>query len=264
MAEKQSILGRIGQLVRANINDLLDHAEDPQKMLDQMVRDYTNSIAEAETAIAQTIGNLRMAQQDYNEDVAAAQDWGSKAQSASQLADQYRTKGDTANADKFDNLAKVALHKQVDAENEIKQQQPMITSQSATVDQLKTGLAQMKDKLTELKSKRDSLVARQKSAQAQQQVQSSLASINVLDPTSEISRFEDAVRRQEAQAIGQAEVNSISLDNQFAQLGANQDDVEVEARLAALKSGTTPAAAIEPTTVAPAIESAPYTAYPTN
>ena len=50
MAEKQSILGRIAQLTRANINALLDRAEDPEKMLDQLVRDYTNSIAEAEEA----------------------------------------------------------------------------------------------------------------------------------------------------------------------------------------------------------------------
>ena len=70
---KQSILGRIAQLAKANINALLDQAEDPQKMLDQMVRDYTNSIADAEAAIAQTIGNLRMQEQDYQEDVRAAE-----------------------------------------------------------------------------------------------------------------------------------------------------------------------------------------------
>ena len=62
MAEKQSILGRITQLAKANINALLDRAEDPQKMLDQLIRDYTNSIADAESAVAQTIGNLRLAE----------------------------------------------------------------------------------------------------------------------------------------------------------------------------------------------------------
>ena len=80
---KQSIFGRIAQLAKANINSLLDQAEDPQKMLDQMVRDYTNNIAEAESAVAQTIGNLRMLQDDYNEDVKTAQDWGNKALAAS-------------------------------------------------------------------------------------------------------------------------------------------------------------------------------------
>jgi len=76
MAEKQSILGRISTLVRANINALSDQAEDPQLMLDQLVRDYTNSIAEAESAVATTIGNLRLMEQDHDADVAAAQDWG--------------------------------------------------------------------------------------------------------------------------------------------------------------------------------------------
>ena len=52
MAEKQSILGRITQLTRANINALLDRAEDPEKMLNQLVRDYTASISEARDAVA--------------------------------------------------------------------------------------------------------------------------------------------------------------------------------------------------------------------
>ena len=69
MAEKQTILGRIAQLAKANINAILDKAEDPQKMIDQLIRDYTNSIVEAENAIAQTLGNLRMAEKDYEEDV---------------------------------------------------------------------------------------------------------------------------------------------------------------------------------------------------
>ncbi len=93
MAQKQSILGRIGQLTRANINALLDKAEDPEKMLDQLVRDYTNSIAEAEDAVAQTIGNLRLAEADHAEDVAAVKEWGAKALAASQKADSFRASG---------------------------------------------------------------------------------------------------------------------------------------------------------------------------
>ena len=57
MTQKQTILGRVSQLAKANINALLDRAEDPEKMLDQLVRDYTNSIAEAEEAVAQTIAH---------------------------------------------------------------------------------------------------------------------------------------------------------------------------------------------------------------
>ncbi len=234
MAQKQSILGRIGQLTRANINALLDKAEDPEKMLDQLVRDYTNSIAEAEDAVAQTIGNLRLAEADHAEDVAAVKEWGNKALAASQKADSLRSSGQASEADKFDQLAKIALSKQIGFETEAKQAAPMITSQNETVEKLKTGLIGMKGKLSELQTKRDQLVARAKTAQAQATVQDAVKSIDVLDPTSELGRFEDKVRRSEAQVAGQAELNAATADP-WDELEASSTDAEVEARLSELK-----------------------------
>ena len=76
---QSSILGRIGQLVRANVNSLLDSAEDPEKMLDQLIRDFTDNIAEAEEAVAQTVGNLRMLEDDQREAQRAHAEWGAKA-----------------------------------------------------------------------------------------------------------------------------------------------------------------------------------------
>lgn len=242
MAEKQTILGRIAQLTRANINALLDRAEDPEKMLDQMIRDFTNSIAEAEDAVAVTIGNLRLAEADHAEDVAAANEWGAKALAASTKADQLRGSGDTAGADKFDALAKVALGKQIAFEGEARSAEPMIASQTDVVAKLKDGLVQMRSKLEELRSKRDQLVARAKSAAAQAQVQDAIGSINVLDPTTEVARFEEKVRREEALAMGQAEIAASSLDSQFEELEDAGETLEIEARLAALKAGGRPAA----------------------
>jgi phage shock protein A len=236
MAQKQSILGRIGQLTRANINSLLDKAEDPEKMLDQLVRDYTSSIAEAQDAVAQTIGNVRLAEADHAEDVAAVKEWGAKAIKASQKADALRAAGQPAEADKFDNLAKVALSKQIGFENEAKAAAPQIAAQNATVEQLKTGLVNMQGKLGELKTRRDQLVARAKTAEAQAKVQDAVSSINVLDPTSELSRFEEKVRRDEARVAGQAELASSSLDAQFAELEGDSTQTEVEARLSELKA----------------------------
>ena len=235
MAEKQTILGRITQLAKANINALLDKAEDPQKMIDQLIRDYTNSIIEAENAIAQTLGNLRMAEKDYEEDVKAAADWGQKAAAASAKADSLRAGGDEAGATKWDDLAKVAIGKQIQFENEIKTEEPALAAQREVAERLKKGLAQMKDKLAELKSRRDQLVAREKTAKAQAQVTDALNSINILDPTSELGRFEDRVRRQEAMAQGKAELAASSLDAQFAELETDSSQIEIEARLAALK-----------------------------
>lgn len=235
---KQSIFGRIAQLTRANINAMLDQAEDPQKMLDQMVRDYTNSIAEAESAVAQTIGNLRMMQDDYNEDVENARSWGNKALAASRKADEYRTTGDTVDAQKFDNLAKVAIQRQMAAENEAKGAEPTIASQTEIVDKLKDGLNQMKGKLGELTVKRDQLIARARTAQAQQQVHDAVKSIDFMDPTSEVGRFEEKIRREEAKVRGQQELASSSLDAQFESLEDLGEQTEIEARLAALKSGS--------------------------
>ncbi|ORC15286.1 hypothetical protein A7979_08080 [Rothia nasimurium] len=234
---KQTIFSRIAQLTKANINALIDAAEDPQKMLDQMVRDYTNNIAEAEQAVAQTIGNLRMLEADYAEDQREAKEWGAKALAASNKADEFRGSGDAANADKFDNLAKVALGRQMQAENEAATIKPQIDSQTAVVEQLKNGLTQMKEKLNEIKRKRDELVARQKSANAQSQVNDALKAFDVMDPTSEISRFEDKVRREEAKVRGQQELAASSLDAQFNDLEELGRQSELEARLAALKAG---------------------------
>ncbi|KWZ75275.1 MAG: PspA/IM30 family protein [Winkia neuii] len=236
MAEKQSILGRITQLAKANINALLDRAEDPEKMLDQLIRDYTNSIADAQNAVAQTVGNLRLAERDREEDKNAVAEWGRKAEAASSKADELRAGGDSAQADKFDNLAKMALTKQLQFEEQIKTADPMIASQTEVVEKLKAGLNDMKVKLDQLKSRRDQLVARQKTAQAQNKVHDAMSSINVMDPTSELSRWEENIRRQEAQAAGKIELQQDSFESQFEELEKMGQQSEVEARLAALKN----------------------------
>ncbi|WP_022884276.1 PspA/IM30 family protein [Glaciibacter superstes] len=238
---KQSIFGRISQLAKANINALLDSAEDPKLMLDQMVRDYTNSIADAESAIAETIGNLRLLEDDHREDVEAAGEWGNKALAASRKGDELRASGNTTDADKFDNLAKVALGRQLQSEKEAKDADPQIASQTQVVEQLKNGLNAMKQKLNQLASKRDELIARSKTAQAQSQVMDAVKSIDIMDPTSEVSRFEDKIRREEAKVRGAQELAASSLDSQFESLEDIGELTEVDARLAALKAGQSPA-----------------------
>lgn len=233
---KQTVLGRVTQLARANINALIDQAEDPRKMLDQLIRDYTDNIVEAEQAVAATIGNLRLMEEDHREDVDAAREWGRKALAASRKADELRAGGSGVDADKFDNLAKVALGRQLQSEQEAKTAEPTIASQTVVVGKLKSGLDQMKAKLTQLKSKRDELVARAASAQAQNRMMDAVRSIDVMDPTSELGRFEDKVRREEARAVGKQELAASSLDAQFEQLDSLGDSAEIEARLAALKS----------------------------
>ena len=231
-----TILGRVGQLLRANINSMIDGAEDPEKMLDQLVRDFTNNMSEAEDAVAQTIGNLRMVEDDAKEAGAARDDWASKASAASNKADELRAAGNTSDADKFDSLARLALGRQISFEAQVKTFQTQIDQQTALVDQLKDGLNKMRARRDELVQKRDELVARAKMAQAQTQVQTTLKNVSVMDPTSELSQYEDKIRHQEALARGMAEVNASSIDDQFASLQGDEDKVEVDARLAALKA----------------------------
>ncbi|MBU2602601.1 MAG: PspA/IM30 family protein [Actinobacteria bacterium] len=236
---QQSILGRIAQLVKANLNSLIDAAEDPEQMMDQMIRDYTNAIAEAQEAVAQTIGNLRMMEEDAHEGGKAASEWGAKAAAAARKGQELRATGSAAEADKFDNLARIALKKQIDYENDARELAPQIAQQTAVVTKLKTGLDQMHVKLDELKSKRAELVSRAKMVEAQARVYDSIKSIDLTDPTSEISRFEDKIRREEAKVAGQTELAASSLDAQFEGLEDEIENAEVEARLAALRTETT-------------------------
>jgi phage shock protein A len=232
-----SILGRVSQLVRANINAILDDAEDPERMLDQLVRDFTNNIAEAEEAVAQTIGNLRMIEDDAREARSASAEWLDKARAASRRADQLRSGGNTAEADRFDSLAKIALRKQLSYETQATTLETQVAAQTELAEKLKDGLNKLRSKREELVQKRDELVSRAKMAQAQSQVQETLKSVSVMDPTSEISRFEERIRRQEAQVRGREEVAASSLEEQFASLDDDAAELDVETRLAALKTG---------------------------
>jgi phage shock protein A len=236
----QSILGRIGQLVRANLNAALDAAEDPERMLDQLVRDYTNNIREAESAVAQTVGNLRLLEDDQREAADAAREWEQKAQTASQKADQLRASGQPGEADRFDNLTKVALRRQLSYEGQAQTLADQVAQQQGLADQLKQGLDKLRLKLDELVQKRNELVSRGKMARAQVRVQQAMKNVSVMDPTSELHRFEQRVRQDEALALGMEEVATASLDEQFAQIDADEDELEVEARFSRLKSGQTP------------------------
>jgi phage shock protein A len=232
---QQSIIGRITSLARANINALLDQAEDPKKMLDQMVRDYTSAISDAEGAVAQTIGNLRMMEEDAREEQSAAAQWGTKAAAASKKADELRMSTE-AEADRFDDLARIALRNQMADDADARTLAVTIADQSAVVERLKEGLQQMRMKLDELRRKRDEMVGRPKTVNAQTRVREAARSVDILDPTSEIARFEEKIRREEARIRGHEELAASSLDAQWASLESDATSAEVEAALQRLKS----------------------------
>jgi phage shock protein A len=234
---QQTIFGRIANLARANIHAMIDGAEDPEKLLDQLIRDYTSSIVEAEDAVAQTLGNLRLLEDDAREVQQAIGEWGNKASAAIRRAEQLQADGQTAEADRFENLARIALQRQVENEKQLADTQPNIASQTEVVAQLRAGLDGMRSRLDELKRKRDELVSRAKMVQAQAQVHDAVRSIDINDPLSEVSRFEEKIRREEAKVRGQTELAASSLDAQFESLEDLGTQAEVDARLAALRGG---------------------------
>ncbi|MGB3414117.1 MAG: PspA/IM30 family protein, partial [Microbacteriaceae bacterium] len=167
-------------------------------------------------------------------------DWGNKAAAASRKGDEFTASGDAAEAERFNNLAKIALQRQLQHEREAKTAEPTIFSQQQVVLQLKGGLDQMRQRLNQLTSKRDELISRAKVAKAQSQVHDAIKSVNLLDPTSELGRFEEKIRREEALVRGKNELAASSLDAQFSSLEDLGELSEIDARLAALKTGKKP------------------------
>jgi len=229
----QTILARIGQLMRANINSMLDQAEDPEKMLDQLIRDFSTNIAEAEQAVAQTIGNLRLTEDDLREAEDAQREWGEKAAAAARKAEEVGA--ESGDAEKFMELARVALRRQISFEEQAKTLRRQVEQQQELTDKLKDGLNKLRVRYEELTSKRDELVSRAKMADAQVRVQQAVREVSVMDPTSELARFEERIRRQEAAARGMEEVAASSVEEQFAALEDEGTEAEVEARLAQLR-----------------------------
>ncbi len=182
-------------------------------MIDQLVRDYTNSIADADVAIAETIGNLRLLERDHEEDVQASTEWGNKALAASRKADEMR-----ASATPPTPTSSTTWPRSLSSVRSAPSARPRAPSRRSRPDrdrrQAQERPERHEDKLVELKNKRSELLARAKVAEAQTKVQDAVGSINVLDPTSELGRFEDKVRRQEAIAQGKIELAASSLDAQ--------------------------------------------------
>ncbi|MDO4254136.1 MAG: PspA/IM30 family protein [Kocuria sp.] len=233
MSAKQSLFGRISQLVKADVITLVDSADDPYKMLYQMIRTYTQNVREAESMLTTATAQLRLLEQDHAEDLRDAQQWSNKAFMASNRADEFRMVGRITGADKFDHLAKVALQRQMLHESEARRAEPQIAHQSQVVNQLKTGLTTMHRKLRELSSKREELDARQRRSTTP--LQDPLQGYDIMDPISDVSRFEQKIRREEYRAMSQQQLPESALDHQFETLETVGQQPEVDARLSALK-----------------------------
>jgi phage shock protein A len=221
------IMDRIARLVRANVNDLIDRAEDPEKMIDQILREMQESIVMARAQVAAMIAQEKELELDANETKKLAEEWGRKAERAVVAGK--------------DDLAREALRRKRDNEENSKIYSEQLAVQTQAVARLKDQLRQLEAKYQATLGSRDTLVARQRRAQAQRQVAEAIVVVTPLDPSSELERMERKIRSEEAHAMAALEIGEESFDSQFRALEAESD---VEDELAALKaslgSGDTP------------------------
>jgi phage shock protein A len=215
------IMDRISRLVRANVNDIIDKAEDPEKMLDQILRDMQSNITTARGQVAAMIAQEKELEADMKETRTLALQWAAKAQRSVEAG--------------RDDLAREALRRKKDNDENARVYAQQYQAQSQMVEKLKVQLRQLESKYQTTMSQRDSLIARQRRAKAQQQVTSSLTQLSPMNPTNELERMERKIRGQEAQASAMGELAASSFDSQFEELDY---DVEIEEELAALKLGS--------------------------
>lgn len=223
------VIDRVSRLVRANVNDLLDQAEDPEIMIDQILRDMEANIADGRKQVAAMIAQEKELEYDHDETEKLAGAWGDKARRAVEAGK--------------DDLAREALRRQKDYSENSNLYDQQLTAQKEAVTRLKSQLSQLEAKYDATRSQRDVLVARQKRARAQAQIATSLGSsdFSVMDPTSDLDRMERKIRGQEAQTAAMLEMQDDSVDAQFRELDYDSD---IEDKLAELKASVSPAAEI--------------------
>jgi phage shock protein A len=214
------ILDRMSRLIRANVNDIIDRAEDPEKMMNELLREMAASISEARTQVAGMIAQEKEIEADLH---AAQRD-----------AQQWQEKAELAVSRDRDDLAREALRRKNDADDLATMYQHHLLSQKEMVEKLKAQLRVLEAKHQEAESKRGILIARHRRAQAQHRINETFSSLPELSSASELDRMERQIRSSEARAEAMLELEQDSVEWQFAELEVDSD---VEQQLAALKSG---------------------------
>jgi phage shock protein A len=213
------VFDRISRLMRANVNDALDNAEDPEKMLQQLIRDMSDEIRQARGQVATMIAQEKELAADKSE--------------ADRNANEWQRRAELAVGQGKDDLAREALRRKRDSEENARIYGEQLTAQQHTVTRLKNQLQDLENKLDQMESKRDALIARSRRAKAQQQVSETISNLPNGNASSEFERFERRIRTSEAKAAASAEMADLDNEDEFAAL---DKDFGVEDELAALKS----------------------------
>ena len=214
-----ALLERVSTLVRANLNDLIDKAEHPEKMIKQVIIDMQNQLLQVKTQVAIAIADQHLLEKKQKENGDKVTEWMRKAELA---VDK-----------KQDDLARVALER-VESYRDLSDgfgQQ--VTDQKAQVENLKTALRQLEQKLTEAQAKADLLIAQHRRARAVGKASDAKLAIGDNSKAATFDRMKRKVAHSEAMSQAKSE---IAADNVEERLAALEKEDRIEQLLVALKA----------------------------
>lgn len=213
------LLERVSTLVRANLNDLIDHAENPSKMIKQVILDMENQLLQVKTQVAISIADQHMLKKKQQDSADKIAEWLRKAELAID-------KGQ-------DDLARAALERHKSAERMTESFTQQVDDQRAQVATLKSALTKLEQKLTEAQAKSDMLLAQHRRARALGKASDAQIAIGGRSTIRTFERMKEKVTVHEAVSQAKADMIVDDVDDRFAQL---ERDEEVDRLLAQLKA----------------------------
>lgn len=218
------IFSRIGDIFKSNINDLIDKAEDPEKMVKQIIIDMQKQLNESTQALGKAMAAERTAKKQYDDAAAKSADWQNKAK-------QALTAGD-------EELAKKALENKVKADKNTEQYKQMYDTMAAQTETIKSQVEALKAKLDEAKSRQSMLIARSQMAETQKDLAKASGGFDSNSASDKFDRMEEKIMRKEAEAQAFTDIaaeNNASNDTvkQFEQL---ENSSKVDSELEKLKA----------------------------
>ena len=204
-----AIFKRIADILKANINDMIDKAEDPEKMVKQLIIEIEQDVDEATQALGQAMGSQKMAQKELADAMAKSADWNDKAKLALKAGNE--------------DLARKALECKVAVDAQIEPLQKSYDEITANVDKMKNQVQTLKMKLDEARARQQLLIARAKMADAATNVAATINTTNIDSAFAKLDKLERKIVEKESVAEAYADINSAEVDanEQFAVMAHN-------------------------------------------
>lgn len=201
-----AIFERISDLVKANINDLIDKAENPEKMVKQIIIDMEDQLRKATQGLGTAMGSLNQVKKQLENAQEQSNVWQNKAKACLEQGNE--------------DLAKKALENKVKQDKMVAQYQEMVTSMESQVNDIKNQVDVLKEKLEEARSKQAMLTARSKMADAKSQMAKTLGNMDSKSAFAKMDKMEQKIEQKEAQANAFSEVSGVqeSENDPFAQM----------------------------------------------